>query len=425
VDILVHPASGLRGDVTVPGDKSIAHRAAIFAALAEGTSTIRGFPDAEDTQSTLRCLQQLGVSVSVDGDTVTVEGRGRKGFDRPDRPLECGNSGTTMRLLAGLLAGQKFDSVLTGDRSLLSRPMERIATPLSEMGAQIELKDGRGPIRITAVSSLRGIDYTLPVASAQVKSCVLIAGLLAEGETIVRESIPSRDHTERMLRLAVEVEGLQRTIWSGADKPLLAVDRTIPGDVSAAAFCLAAASMVENAEIRIPNVGLNPTRSGFLDVLLEMGASVTIQDASDGAGEPTGTLIARFAPLHAVDVSGPVVPRLIDEVPILAVTATQASGTTRINQVGELRHKETDRLRAMEQNLQSVGAPVSVGADRMRIQGPVQIHSATAKSFGDHRIAMAMAVAGLVADGPVTIQDAHAVRVSFPGFWTELRKITL
>lgn len=419
----VPSASRLTGTVTLPADKSIAHRSALLSALADGTSTIHNYPASADPQSTLSCLRQLGVNVEAEDDLLYVGGAGLDGLRPPDQPVDCGNSGTTMRLLSGILAGQRFGSVLTGDESLRVRPMERIADPLNAMGAQIELTDGHAPIRVRGGQSLTGIKYRLPVASAQVKSCVLLAGLFAEGTTTVIEPVPSRDHTERMLDLDVmEIGGVRHlTVEGGRRVPA----RTwhVPGDFSAAAFFIVAASLVPDSTLQFEGVGLNPTRSALIDVLNAMGADLDIDDEQMRGGEPVADLTVRSAALQSISVSGSLIPNLIDEVPILAVAATQAEGRTEIRDAAELRVKETDRLDAMAQNLQAMGAEVEEFKDGLAIEGPTPLEGARVNSFDDHRIAMATAVAGLIADGTTTIRNAKCARVSFPGFWGELRRI--
>ncbi len=425
----IRKAARLRGEVTLPPDKSIGHRTALLAALGEGASVIENYPGAADPQSTLVCLRQLGVHVEQEARAVRVEGRGLRGLRAPEGPLDCGNSGTTMRLLAGILAGQPFKSVLTGDASLSRRPMARIAEPLRRMGAHVELTEGHAPIRIRGGSlrggGLSGITYRLPVASAQVKSCVLLAGLFAEGATTVVEPTPSRDHTERMMGLDVlEMEGVRHlTVEHG--RRIAARTWHVPGDVSAAAFFLVAGSLVSGSRLRLEHVGLNPTRSALLDVLRAMGADLRITDEHVQGGEPVGTCHVRAAGrLQGVHVGGAVIPNLIDEIPLLAVAATQAEGRTEITGAAELRVKETDRLAATAANLRAMGAAVEEREDGLAIDGPTPLTGASVDSHGDHRIAMAAAVAGLVADGETTIRDAECAAVSFPGFWDELAHLT-
>lgn len=417
-------ARSLLGVVEVPPDKSIAHRAALLAALADGPSRLVNYSPAADPQATLSCLRQLGVSVTEDEHGILiVAGQGLEGLQAPTRPLDCGNSGTTMRLLAGILAGQPFNSTLVGDASLSRRPMERIATPLRQMGAELTLTDGHAPIYIQGKRNLRGITYRLPIPSAQVKSCVLLAGLFAEGETTVIESIPSRDHTERMLGLSVvEINGERYVTLQGGMR-LPARTWTIPRDFSAAAFFLVAGTIVPDSELRLPGVGLNPSRAALLDVLRAMGADITVENERTYGGEPIADLIVRSSALHSVHVGGSIIPNLIDELPVLAVAAACATGRTEIREAAELRVKETDRIAAMAENLQALGARVEVFEDGLAVEGSCRLRGTTVRSFGDHRIAMAMGVAGLVAAGETLIEGADCARISFPGFWDVLDRL--
>lgn len=420
----VFQAQSLLGLVELPPDKSIAHRAALLAALADGTSRLVNYPSAADPQSTLSCLRQLGVPIYEDAHGIlVVEGRGLEGLRAPNQPLDCGNSGTTMRLLAGILAGQPFASTLVGDASLSRRPMERIAAPLRQMGAVVTLTDGHAPLYVQGCRPLRNITYRLPVPSAQVKSCVLLAGLFAEGETTVIESVPSRDHTERMLGLnVVELNGERYlTVQGGMRIP--ARTWAIPRDFSAAAFFLVAGTLVPDSEIRLPGVGLNPSRSALLDVLRAMGANIQVENERVYGGEPIADLVVRSSTLHGVQVAGTIIPNLIDEIPVLAVAATCAHGRTEIRDAAELRVKETDRIAAMAENLQALGARVEVFDDGLAIEGRCRLRGTTVRSFDDHRIAMAMGVAGLVAEGETLIEGAECARISFPGFWEVLDRL--
>ncbi len=422
----IRQAARLEGAVALPADKSIAHRAALLAALSDGPSKITNFPDAADPRSTLACLRQLGVEIDEDQEEpgiLRVEGVGIEGLRAPKKPLDCGNSGTTMRLLAGILAGQAFDSTLVGDASLSRRPMARIADPLRLMNAAIALEDGHAPIRITGRQALQGIEYRLPVPSAQVKSCVLLAGLYAEGETTVVETIPSRDHTERMLGLDVFEMGGARYLTIEPGWRIAARTWTVPRDFSAAAFLLVAASIVPEGELFLPGVGLNPSRSAFLDVLRAMGASIKINYEREEGSEPLADLTVRPAALHGVSVSGTLLPNLIDEIPVLAVAAACAEGRTEIRDAAELRVKETDRIDAMVKNLRALGADVEEFDDGLAITGGAPLTGTTVDSFGDHRIAMAMGVAALVASGETTIANADCASVSFPGFWEMLERL--
>lgn len=419
--VTVEPVIAIAGRITIPPDKSIAHRAAILAALSEGENQIVGFPDAADPQSTLAVLRALGVAMEEREDSLYVQGVGRRGFRKPAGPLDCGNSGTTMRLMAGVLAGQSFSSTLIGDASLSKRPMERIAEPLRQMGAAIELEDGHAPIYFHG-GSLSGMTYTLPTASAQVKSCILLAGLMADGLTTVIEPSPSRDHTERMLGLTTLDFGGERHIAIDPAMDLPPRIWIVPRDFSAAAFFLVAASIVPNATLLMMQVGLNPSRAALLDVLRAMGARIEVTNERTRAYEPIGDIRVN-APehgLHAVEVGGDLIPSLIDEIPILAVAAACADGVSIIRDAAELRVKETDRLAATAQFLQAMGTQVEVLDDGLVIEGGRVLQGATVDSHGDHRIAMAAAVAALTASGPTTIHNADCVEVSFPTFWEEL-----
>ena len=421
----VSQARSLLGIVELPPDKSIAHRAALLAALADGTSRLVNYSPAADPQSTLSCLRQLGVSIYEDEHGILiVEGRGLEGLQAPDRPLDCGNSGTTMRLLAGILAGQPFNSTLVGDASLSRRPMERIAIPLRQMGAELRLTEGHAPIHIQGGRKLRGITYRLPVPSAQVKSCVLLAGLFAEGETTVIETIPSRDHTERMLGLSVVELNGERYLTVRGGMRIPAHTWTIPRDFSAAAFFLVAGTIVPDSEIRLPGVGLNPSRAALLDVLRAMGADIIVENERSYGGEPIADLVVRSSTLHGVHIGGTLIPNLIDEIPVLAVAAACASGRTEIRDAAELRVKETDRIAAMAANLQALGAHVEVFDDGLALEGGRRLWGTTVRSFDDHRIAMAMGVAGLVAEGETLIEGADCARISFPGFWEALDRLS-
>ena len=421
--VTIHPTPALAGRPPLPADKSIAHRAAIFAALASGETEIVGYSDAEDPQSTLACLRQLGVEMEWREGSLFVQGRGPDGLRPPEAPLDCGNSGTTMRLLAGVLAGRPFQSVLTGDASLSRRPMERIAAPLREMGATVEMADGHAPLAISG-GTLSGITYRLPVASAQVKSAVLLAGLGARGETTVIEPEPTRDHTERMLGLdAIEIGG-ERHVSVEGGREVMARLRVVPKDVSAAAFFLVAGACAKEGRIEMAGVGLNPSRTALIDVLRAMGAPIRASNERDRAGEPLADLRVEPADgLVGVEVGGAIIPNLIDEVPILAVAATQATGRTLIRDAAELRVKETDRIEATAAALRAMGAHVEERPDGLVIEGGAPLHGAEVDSRHDHRIAMAAAVAALSASGETMIHGADAAAVSFPGFWEALEAV--
>ena len=411
------PAGPLRGSVGVPGDKSVSHRALMFAALADGTSHIRGFLEGEDTRATAAVLQQLGVRIETpaDGERL-VHGVGLHGLRASANSLDCGNAGTGMRLLAGLLAGQAFDSILIGDASLSKRPMRRVTNPLAAMGARIDTQDGLPPLRVRGGQHLRGIRYELPVASAQVKSALLLAGLYAEGETEVIEPHPTRDYTERMLAAfgwPIAFEPGRAKLSGG--HALRATDVDVPADFSSAAFFLVAASIVPGSELRLPAVGLNPRRTGLLEALHLMGADIRIENGKTSGGEPVGDLVVRHAPLHGIELPEALVPDMIDEFPALFVAAAVAEGSTVIRGADELRVKESDRLAAMATGLRALGIAVDETPDGATIHGGT-LAGGTVESLTDHRIAMSFAVAGLVAQAPVRINDCRHVATSFPGF---------
>ena len=421
----------VRGEVTPPGDKSISHRAAILNSLADGTAKVTNFAPGADCASTLLCLRALGVkiaSVSAGSPTIELQGVGMKGFSEPGVVLDAGNSGTTMRLLTGLLAGQAFFAVITGDASLCTRPMGRVIHPLRLMGGRIygRNRDTLAPLAIKG-QELHGLDYTLPVASAQIKSAVLIAGhfTLQKGRTIVREPAVSRDHTERMLQaMGVKVisEGPVVTLASPAAPPK-AIDIDVPGDLSSAAYWLVLGAIHPNAEVTIKGTGVNPTRTGIIDVLLKMGARLKVENERIVNNEPVADLVIESSELTAVDIQGDIVPRLIDEVPVLAVAACLAKGTTTIKDAAELRVKETDRIAFLVAELSKMGAKVEELPDGMIIKGGAKLNGAKCSSHGDHRMAMALGVAGAVADGETLIEDAGVVDISYPGFWQEFDRV--
>lgn len=421
MDAVVQRADGLRGTVTVPGDKSIAHRALIFGAMARGEQRIIGLPDSEDVASTAACLRTLGCSVSRSPDGSV---RVRAGEWQTGREIFAGNSGTTARLLSGLIAGKGLDCTIDGDASLRSRPMARIADPLTQMGARIETSAGGCLPMCIRSDELRGITYRPAVASAQVKSAILIAGLFADGITTVIEKAPTRDHTETMLRaMGVSIERRDLAVSVKGGGQLEAVEVQVPGDISSAAFFLVAASLVPRSEVVLRGTGVNPTRAGALNVLKEMGADITHENAVSLAGEPIADLLVRSSRLRAVDIGGAVIPTLIDELPILAVAATQADGVTIVSGAEELRHKESDRISATVGNLRHLGADIEERPDGFVVRGPCRLKGNRVDSAGDHRIAMAMAVAALVAEGETEIASSEAVAISYPGFFEELRAL--
>lgn len=423
IPLVVAPGRPLRGVLRVPGDKSISHRGAILGAIARGTTRVTGFLRAEDCLSTLRCLRILGASIDERGNALEIHGRG---LQEPEEVLDVGNSGTTIRLLAGVLSGHAFHSVLTGDASVRRRPMDRVVDPLRRMGARISGRQaGRlAPLTIDG-GGLRGIAHATPVASAQVKSAVLLAGLFAGGETVVQEPAQSRDHTERMLgTFGAEVIRDGLTIRLRGPQVLRGAEVRVPGDLSSAAFLLAAAALVPGSELAVADVGLNPTRTGVLDVLKLMGASVAVEDLREASGEPVGTVVVRASRLHGTVIGGELIPRAIDELPVLAVAASLAEGETVIRDAAELRVKESDRIEALVRELGRLGARLEPRADGLAITGTRRLRGGHVTSQGDHRIAMALAVAGLCADGPVTVDDPACIETSFPGFADALRQAT-
>ena len=425
------PARSLQGVVQVPGDKSISHRALLFGAIAEGTTRITGLLPAEDPLSTAACLRAMGVTISAieAGQPVSVEGVGLDGLREPEDVLDCGNSGTTMRLMLGLLAGRAGRHVvLTGDGSLRRRPMQRVGGPLAQMGALISGRSGGNlaPLAIQG-QQLRGATIRTPVASAQVKSALVLAALTATGDTTVIEPVQSRDHSERMLRafgaqLSVGGPGLTEvTVTPGAS--LRGQDVIVPGDISSAAFWLVAGAITPGADLTVQNVGLNPSRTGVLDVLEQMGARIELLNGREVAGEPVGDLRVTHGPLQAFTIGAELIPRLVDEIPVLAVAACYAEGVSRVSGAEELRVKETDRLAVMARQLGAMGARIEEFADGMTIQGGVTLHGAEVDSETDHRVAMSLAVAAQVAHGPTQLHRPEAAAVSYPGFWEDLERL--
>lgn len=417
----------LRGEITVPGDKSIAHRAVIFSAVAQGRSRIFNLSGGDDNSRTVRAFRQMGVEFSRDGAALCVDGRGWDGLRGPGAAIDCGNSGTSMRLLSGLLAGRPFHSELDGDASLRQRPMKRVIDPLSEMGARIRsrLDNGLAPIEIDG-GGLHGIRYRMPIASAQVKSAIILAALQAEGATIIEEPQRSRDHTEVMLGGfggRVSIDGLTIAIDG---RPALAGQTVrVPGDMSSAAFFLTAAAMIPGSDLLLRAVGCNPTRDGVVEVLRRMGASVDLLERRLEAGEPVADIHVRGGLLKGVDVGPELVARTIDEYPVLAVAAAVADGVTTFSDVKELRYKESDRIAAMTEGLRALGVPVEEREDGMTIEGGRGFRSGAVKSYADHRVAMAFAIAGLRSEDGIEIDDASCVNISFPSFFDLLAEICL
>lgn len=414
---LIQPAAVGDAELTVPGDKSVSHRAVMLGSIAEGVTEVRGFLEGEDCLATMSAFRSMGVAIDRPGDTeLRIHGVGLRGLRMPDGDLDLGNSGTAMRLMAGVLAGQEFSATLTGDASLSGRPMRRVITPLSRMGAAIESRDGRPPLVIRGNPALSGIEYTLPVASAQVKSAILLAGLYAQGRTAVTEPAVTRDHTERMLRaMGVPVSLHKGRIGIDGPAMLQACPVNVPADLSSAAFIILAALLGERADVLIRNVGVNPTRTGLLEVLHAMGAAISLENPRKLGEEPVADIRVRSSKLHAIEVDPALVSLAIDEFPVLFVAAAAAEGTTRFSGIGELRVKESDRIAAMAAGLRALGIKVEESDDGAIVTGG-RFPGGTVESFGDHRIAMAFAVAGTVAEGPVKVLDVAAVETSFPGF---------
>lgn len=414
---LIHPAAIRDANVSVPGDKSVSHRAIMLGSIAEGVTEVRGFLAGEDCLATMDAFRSMGVSIERPGPTeLRIHGAGLRGLQPPDADLDLGNSGTAMRLMAGVLAGQDFSATLTGDASLTGRPMQRIITPLSRMGADIGSRDGKPPLRIRGNPNLQAIDYALPMASAQVKSAILLAGLYASGNTSVTEPAVTRDHTERMLRtMGVAVGSRAGRIGVQGPATLQGCAVDVPADLSSAAFVILAALLADKADIRIRDVGVNPTRTGVLDILAAMGASIDLENARNMGEEPVADIRVRSSALRGIEVDPALVSLAIDEFPVLFVAAAAAEGRTRFSGIGELRVKESDRIAAMATGLGTLGIHVEESDDGALVHGG-RFVGGDVESFGDHRIAMSFAVAGTVADGPVTVRDVAAVETSFPGF---------
>ncbi|KGR79543.1 3-phosphoshikimate 1-carboxyvinyltransferase [Ureibacillus manganicus] len=423
--ILNYQNESLQGTIEVPGDKSISHRSVMFGAIAKGKTTVSGFLLGEDCLSTIDVFRKLGVEIEVDGTNVAITSSGIDAWKEPNEVLYTGNSGTTTRLMLGILAGTNLHTVMTGDSSIGKRPMRRVIDPLRLMGAEIA---GRANGQFTPLAiqgtQLKAIDYTMPVASAQVKSAILLAGLRANGTTIVREKEVSRDHTERMLKQfggSVTVDDGVISIEGG--QQLFGTHVNVPGDISSAAFFLVAGAVVPNSEITLTNVGVNPTRSGIIDVLRQMGADFSIQIEDEKAAEPTATIIVRTSQLEATTIEGDIIPRLIDEIPIIALLATQANGKTIIRNAEELKVKETDRIIAVVTELKKLGANIEATEDGMIIEGPTKLNGGSVKSYGDHRIGMMAAVAALISEEPIELDDSDCIAVSYPTFFDHVEEL--
>lgn len=424
----VQPTTALKGTLQLPADKSISHRSAMFAALHDGTSTITNFSEAADPHSTLDCLRRLGIRIEEPGDnTVIVEGKGRDGLETPSNDLDCGNSGTTMRLLSGIIAGSGIPARLSGDESLSARTMKRIIDPLTEMGATIDARDSDfAPLDISRTGPIEPLHFPLPIASAQLKSCVLLAGLFGDKPTEVIETLPSRDHTERLLELSTEETNKHKVIRSSRKDMVPEQSYRVPNDFSAAAFWLVAGAIHPEAQIILPTVGLNPTRTGALEILNQMGADILIENQQREGAEPIGDITVRSSSLQPVEITEEVVPNCIDEIPILAIAMLFADGASRISGAEELRHKETDRLQALAEMLEAAGADFKEFEDGLEIKGDPDFKPdpAVFKSYHDHRIAMSAAVLALMSSAPSTIRDGECTAISYPGFWDDLKVLT-
>lgn len=423
--------TGLKGEVSIPGDKSISHRSVMFGSIADGVTEIHNFLSGADCLATIDCFRKMGVEITEYKDRILVHGKGLHGLAAPAETLQVKNSGTTTRLISGILAGQSFSSTLSGDDSLNSRPMKRIMEPLTQMGAHISsLHDNDcAPLRIEP-GKLHGIHYTSPIASAQVKSCLLLAGLYADGETSVTEPILSRNHTELMLkefgadiRTVHQLAGLQATAVLQPCRELYGQKITVPGDISSAAYFIAAGLLVPDSEILVKNVGINPTRAGFLKVCEDMGGDITLLNERTEAGEKMADILVRSSHLHGISIHGEIIPTLIDEIPIIAVMAACAEGTTIIRDAAELRVKETDRIETVTDNLLAMGCSVLPTDDGMVIKGGQELKGATIHTLLDHRIAMAFSIAALVAEGRTKILDSHCIDVSYPGFYDTFEQL--
>ena len=409
------------GQIKVPGDKSISHRAVMLGSLANGVTEISGFLKGADCLSTIDCFRKMGIDIDINGENVTVHGNGLRGLKKPDEMLYTGNSGTTTRLLCGILAGQNFDTSITGDASIQKRPMGRVVKPLSMMGAKIE--NEYCPLYITG-TKLHGIDYKMPVASAQVKTAIILAGLYADGETVIHEIEKSRDHTELMLSAMgadLTVDNLDITVKPTND--LTAVNVDVPSDISSAAFFLVLGAIMPNSQITVTNVGINPTRTGIINVLKDMGADITLENVHTSAGETVADITVRSSSLKGTTVGGDIIPRLIDELPIIAVAAVFADGQTVIKDAQELKVKETNRIRAVVDEFNKCGIDITETDDGMIINGGKSIHGADFKTYGDHRMAMSLTVLAQLADGESTLDDSDCACVSYPTFFDDFYKL--
>ena len=423
--MIFHKVTSLKGEVTIPGDKSISHRAVMFGSLAEGTTEVTNFLQGADCLSTISCFRKLGIQIENTADSILIHGKGLHGLSESSETLDTGNSGTTTRLISGILSGQSFTTILNGDASIQTRPMKRIMTPLSMMGADITSLNGNNcaPLRICG-GHLHGITYQSPVASAQVKSCVLLAGLYADAPTSVTEPVLSRNHTELMLTgFGAKVTSSGTTAIIEPEPDLKGMKIEVPGDISSAAYFIAAGLIIPNSEILVKNVGINPTRDGILRVAKEMGGDITILNEKISGGEPTCDLLVRSSSLKGITVGGEIIPTLIDEIPMIAVMACFAEGTTIIKDAQELKVKESNRIDTVVTNLKAMGAHIEATDDGMIIEGGYPLHGAVIDSHLDHRIAMSFAVGALGADGETTIEGADCVKISYPEFYETLESL--
>lgn len=422
--MIIQPASHLTGTLSIPGDKSISHRSIMLGSLAEGTTKIYNFLMGDDCLSTIQCFRHLGIHIEVNHDCILVHGKGLHGLSAPSCILDCGNSGTTTRLISGILAGQSFISTLTGDASIQKRPMKRIITPLRQMQATVQGKEDNFCPLTLYPSQLEGISYSSPVASAQVKSCILLAGLYATTPTTVCEPTLSRDHTERMLSaFGATLERHERCVTIYPNPQLKAQEIVVPGDISSAAFFMVAGLIIPNSKLILKNVGINPTRRGILDALLKMGGSITCFNEKEVSGEPVCDMLVESSNLHGITIEGDIIPTMIDEIPALAVAALFATGTTTIKDASELRVKESNRIDTMCHELQKMGAHIQPLEDGMIIEGNATLHGAQVESYDDHRIAMSLSIAALKASTPSEILNSECIRISYPQFFEHLKSI--
>lgn len=424
MDKVISARTSLKGRIRIPGDKSISHRAVMFGSIAKGDTNITDFLTGDDCMSTIACFKRLGIDIEINGDRVTVHGKGIKGLSAPNEILDVGNSGTTIRLISGILAAQNFDCVLNGDASIQKRPMKRVITPLAQMGADIEsLNDGYAPLRIHG-RRLKAIEYTMPVASAQVKSSILLASLFAEGTTVINEPVASRNHTEIMLNyFGADIKNNNGVITSTPVEELYGKDIEVPGDISSAAFFMAAGLIVPDSHIIIENVGINPTRTGIIDAFKAMGGYVNIINERSSGGEPVADIEVKTSKLKATVLEDSIIPRMIDEIPVFAVAALCAEGTTVVKNAEELKVKESNRIATMSEELGKLGVIIEETDDGMIIKGNQKVKAGTVYSHMDHRVAMSCAVAALIGDGDTIITDADCVGISFPDFYKKLESL--